>query len=272
METSVTEITSSVSTSTTRYDNTTTTGFSLNIISITRQTHTTIMVAMPSVTMTTESNDTITAVIVPVVVVVLVVCLLVVCAIATIIILYQRDQHNKTDSPGQQESTELYDLPIETDSCYAIPYNGQYNHTHHGHNTPAPHMYLTLERPVDNTTNTLSDDELYSHTHQGHHNNGTHPPPIHSTLKAKRDTPADYSIIAENCASVTEEGAADYAKIPGMPCDDGLYDTTHHRQHNTTTQQLPPPIYSTLAEGGAPADYSVMEILRPHNEKIHKYQ
>ena len=27
-------------------------------------------------------------------------------------------------------------------------------------------------------------------------------------------------------------------------------------QHNTTTQQLPPPIYSTLAEGGAPADYS----------------
>ena len=27
---------------------------------------------------------------------------------------------------------------------------------------------------------------------------------------------------------------------------------------HTTTQQLPPPIYSTLAEGGAPADYSVI--------------
>ena len=40
--------------------------------------------------------------------------------------------------------------------------------------------------------------------------------------------------------------------------DDGLYDHTHHGQYNTTTQQLPPPIYSTLAEGGAPADYSVI--------------
>ena len=40
--------------------------------------------------------------------------------------------------------------------------------------------------------------------------------------------------------------------------DNGLYSHTHHGQHNTTTQQLPPPIYSTLAEGGAPADYSVI--------------
>ena len=41
--------------------------------------------------------------------------------------------------------------------------------------------------------------------------------------------------------------------------DNGLYShTTHCRHHNTTTQQLPPPIYSTLAEGGAPADYSVI--------------
>ena len=38
--------------------------------------------------------------------------------------------------------------------------------------------------------------------------------------------------------------------------DNGLYShTTHYEQHNTTTQQ---PIYSTLAEGGAPADYSVI--------------
>ena len=42
------------------------------------------------------------------------------------------------------------------------------------------------------------------------------------------------------------------------PQDNGLYNHTHHGQHNTTTQQLPPPIYSTLAERGAPADYSVI--------------
>ena len=48
-----------------------------------------------------------------------------------------------------------------------------------------------------------------------------------------------------------------YSELP-VACDNGLYDHTHHGQHNTTTQQLPPPIYSTLAEGGAPADYSVI--------------
>ena len=114
-------------------------------------------------------------------------------------------------------------------------------------------MYFTLERPADNTTNTLSDDELYSHTHQGHHNSDTPPPPTYSTLKDERGILADYSITAENCASVTEEGApAEYAKIPAIPCDEGLYNHTHHGQHNTTTQTLPPPIYSTLAEGGSP--------------------
>ena len=45
---------------------------------------------------------------------------------------------------------------------------------------------------------------------------------------------------------------------PPYEDNDGLYSHTHHGQHNTTTQQLPPPIYSTLAEGGAPADYSVI--------------
>ena len=49
-----------------------------------------------------------------------------------------------------------------------------------------------------------------------------------------------------------------YADIPAPQDNDGLYSHTHHGQHNTTTQQLPPPIYSTLAEGGAPADYSVI--------------
>ena len=36
------------------------------------------------------------------------------------------------------------------------------------------------------------------------------------------------------------------------PQNDGLYNHTHHG-HTT-----PPPIYSTLAEGGAPADYSTI--------------
>ena len=49
-----------------------------------------------------------------------------------------------------------------------------------------------------------------------------------------------------------------YADIPAPQDNDGLYSHTHHGQHNTTTQQLPNPIYSTLAEGGAPADYSVI--------------
>ena len=42
-----------------------------------------------------------------------------------------------------------------------------------------------------------------------------------------------------------------YADIPA-PQDDGLYNHTHHGH------TAPPPIYSTLAEGGAPADYSVI--------------
>ena len=36
------------------------------------------------------------------------------------------------------------------------------------------------------------------------------------------------------------------------PQDDGQYNHTHHGH------TAPPPIYSTLAEGGAPADYSVI--------------
>ena len=36
------------------------------------------------------------------------------------------------------------------------------------------------------------------------------------------------------------------------PQDDGQYNHTHHRH------TAPPPIYSTLAEEGAPADYSVI--------------
>ena len=85
------------------------------------------------------------------------------CAIATIIILYQRDKHK---SPPKQETKELYGVP----------------------------------------------------------------PPF-ADIPATKSVPQD---------------------------DDGLYNHTHHGQHNTTTQQLPPPIYSTLAEGGAPADYSVI--------------
>ena len=132
----------------------------LHVTSTSATTISSTMVTMPTVTMAANAS-TITAVIVPVVVV-LVVCLLVVCAIATIIILYQRDKHK---SPRKQETTELYDLAIA-------------------------------------------------------------PPP--------------------------------YADIPAPQDNDGLYSHTHHGQHNTTTQQLPPPIYSTLAEGGAPADYSVI--------------
>ena len=74
----------------------------------------------------------------------------------------------------------------------------------------------------------------YNHTHNGQSDIHTY-----DTL-AKKEVPVDYT------------------KTPTKPCDDdGLYDHTH-RQHNTTTQQLPPPIYSTLAEGGAPADYNVI--------------
>ena len=36
------------------------------------------------------------------------------------------------------------------------------------------------------------------------------------------------------------------------PQNDGLYNHTHHGH------TVPPPIYSTLAEGGAPADYSTI--------------
>ena len=60
------------------------------------------------------------------------------------------------------------------------------------------------------------------------------------------------------CFSNCEGTPAD-AKIPGMPCDE--YNHTHHGQHNTTTQQLPPPIYSTLAEGGAPADCETQDTI-----------
>ena len=71
-------------------------------------------------------------------------------------------------------------------------------------------------------------NEQYNHTH-----NGQSDIPTYDTL-AKKEVPADYN------------------KTPTKPYDDdGLYDHTH-RQHNTTTQQLPPPIYSTLAEGGSP--------------------
>ena len=110
-----------------------------------------------------------------------------------------------------------------------------------------------------------SDNGLYSHTtHCGQHNTTTQqlPPPIYSTL-AEGGAPADYSVITEreHLAGYTVIG--DIAKIPAVRskeetigdysiielCDD------NHTHHGHTA---PPPIYSTLAEGGAPADYSVI--------------
>ena len=97
-------------------------------------------------------------------------------------------------------------------------------------------------------------------THCGQHNTTTQqlPPPIYSTL-AEGGAPADYSVITEkerlagytmiNVLDKTsnEETPGDYSTI-GL-CED------NHTHHGHTA---PPPIYSTLAEGGAPADYSVI--------------
>ena len=79
-------------------------------------------------------------------------------------------------------------------------------------------------------------------------------------MKNKPTPPAPYSgqHNTTSTPSAKEGAPADYSTRVDTQCDDGLYNHTHHGQHNTTTQQLPPPIYSTLAEGGAPADYSVI--------------
>ena len=61
------------------------------------------MVTTPTATMITNAINS-AAIAVPVVVVVLVVCLLVVCAIATIIILYQRDK--QASLHYQQDTTK----------------------------------------------------------------------------------------------------------------------------------------------------------------------
>ena len=110
-----------------------------------------------------------------------------------------------------------------------------------------------------------SDNGLYSHTtRSGQHNTTTQqlPPPIYSTL-AEGGAPADYSVITERERSAGYTMIGDIAKIPDVRskeetigdysiielCDD------NHTHHGHTAS---PPIYSTLAEGGAPADYSMI--------------
>ena len=158
------------------------------------------MVPVPTVTTT---NATISTVIVPVVVVVLVVCLLVVCAIATIIILYQRDKHSKKDSPGKQEIIELYEAPPP----YAdIP---------------------TTSVPQD-------DDGLYNHTHHGH----TAPPPIYSTL-AEGGAPADYSVITET--QDTSDGGMVYSAVVRKDGKKTTVKTTAKNGVLDDSQQQPAP-------------------------------
>ena len=103
---------------------------------------------------------------------------------------------------------------------------------HHHHQQDTIKNNLSIAPQPQPLPNPPPYNEQYNHTHHG---NSTDIP-TYDTLDKK-------------------ETSADYTKIP---CDDdGLYNRTH-RQYNTTIQQLPPPIYSTLAEGGAPADYSVI--------------
>ena len=159
------------------------------------------MVTTPTATMTTV-NSTITAVIIPVVVVVvLVVCLLVVCAIATIIILYQRAKHSKTDSPGKQETTD--DAPL--------PY---------------------ADIPV--TTSAPQDDGLYNHNHHGH----TAPPPIYSTL-AEGGAPADYSVITET--QDTSDGGMVYSAVIRKDGKKTTVKTTAQNGVLDNSQQQPAP-------------------------------
>ena len=108
-------------------------------------------------------------------------------------------------------------------------------------------------------------DGLYSHTtHSGQHNTTTQqlPPPIYSTL-AEGGAPADYSVITERERLAGYTMIGDIAKVPHETFEKettGDYSVIelcedNHTRHGHTA---PPPIYSTLAEGGAPADYSVI--------------
>ena len=109
-----------------------------------------------------------------------------------------------------------------------------------------------------------SDDGLYNHIHHGQHNTTTQqlPPPIYSTL-AEGGAPADYSVITERERNAGYTMIGDIAKIPDVRSKEetiGDYSIIelcedNHTHHGHTA---PPPIYSTLAEGGAPADYSVI--------------
>ena len=114
------------------------------------------------------------------------------------------------------------------------------------------------------TTSAPHDNGLYNHTHHGQHNTTTQqlPPPIYSTL-AEGGAPADYSVITERERLAGYTMIGDTAKVPHETFEKettGDYSVIELCEDNHTYpgHTAPPPIYSTLAEGGAPADYSVI--------------
>ena len=162
------------------------------------------MVTMPTVNMTTNSIN-IGAVVAPVVVVVvLVVCLLVVCAIATIIILYQRDkQASLYYQPGTEYKT-VFELSSTAQPHNAVPtppapYNG-----HHTNNTQQPsraYMYCDEEENFAGYSRPLTDRNIGQYHLRGdscdYSKQSTDRATGDYSLPAKGRAPGDYRTMTE---------------------------------------------------------------------------